>query len=73
MQRTCCCSHHICEDCAREMLERIPAFRADYDPSKMEGGMCCPYCGQGGLSLAEVTRDTNIRTYDSSRPRNFPT
>ena len=61
MQRTVCCSHHICQDCAREMLDRIPAFRADYDQSKIEREISCPYCGQENLRLSSVSKEMNAR------------
>ena len=68
MNRTICCKHHLCSDCASEIMERIPAFRAGYEAEtvrEMEPAPC-PHCGTENLRLTPIRTREEARNYSDS-------
>lgn len=68
MNRTECCKHHLCRDCACEIMERIPAFRANYEAETVREvkPAPCPHCGNEHLRLTAIRAREEARSYSDS-------
>ena len=66
MNRTECCKHHLCRDCALEIMERIPAFRANYAQETVREAAPCPHCGDENLRLSTIRTREEARNYNDS-------
>jgi hypothetical protein len=68
MNRTTCCKHHLCSDCACEIMERIPAFRAGYEVETVREvePAPCPHCGTENLRLTPIRTREEARSYSDS-------
>ena len=68
MNRTVCCKHHLCRDCACEIMERIPAFRANYEVETVREvkPAPCPHCGNEHLRLTAIRTRDEARSYSDS-------
>ena len=68
MNRTTCCKHHLCSDCACEIMERIPAFRAGYEVETVREvePAPCPHCGTENLRLSPIRTREEARNYSDS-------
>jgi hypothetical protein len=69
MNRTVCCKHHLCGECASEIMERIPAFRAGYEETgtvREAKPAPCPHCGAESMRLAKIRSHEEARNYSDS-------
>ena len=68
MNRTECCKHHLCRDCAVEIMERIPAFRAGYGADGVQTlrPAPCPHCGHENMRLITIRSREEARSYNDS-------
>ena len=53
-------------DCALEIMERIPAFRANYAQETVREAAPCPHCGDENLRLSAIRTREEARNYNDS-------
>lgn len=70
MQKTTCCSHHLCDDCYFELVKHATTSTSDGDevtqPSPSFPRIPCPHCASERLERVPIRAGEEGRHYDDS-------